>query len=123
MIGNSLGGSYQALLKDIVTEKNYTFYINMYAEGGRTFRVGPLEIMIGCHPDIPIVYDSLPELNKTYPLREDRDKIRITFNVDGIRSTNPYCEVLDYELIKSTYKPDPTTKVGEWVRPNDVFMF
>ena len=95
----------------------------MYAEGGRTFRVGPLEIRIGCHPDIPIWYDSLPELNKTYPLREDRDKIRLTFNVDGIKSANSYCDVLDYELIQSTYKPDPATQVGEWTRPKDVYMF
>ena len=62
-------------------------------------RVGPLEIQIGCSPDIPVQYDTQIEFNKTYPLREDREKIRLTFNVDGIKSENPYCDVIDYELI------------------------
>ena len=60
-IVNYLDGIYEAKLNDIITEKNYTFFINVYAEGGNMLRVGPLQIMIGCHPDIPIIYDGLPE--------------------------------------------------------------
>ena len=83
--------------------------MNINAKGGNSLRLGPFEIMIGCHPDIPIVYDGLQELNRTFPLREDRDKIRLTFNVDGIRSSNPYCNILEFELIQSIYKPNPET--------------
>ena len=110
-------------MNDIITEKNYTFYINVYAKGGNKIRVGPLQIMIGCHPDIPIIYEGVPELNKTYPLRTDRDKIRLSFSVDGIRSANPYCKIFNYELISSDNKPDPLIQQGPFQKPNDVYMF
>ena len=110
-------------MNDIITEKNYTLYINVYAKGGNVVRAGPFEIMIGCHPNIPITYDSLPELNKTYPLREDRDKIRLEFEIKGMKSANPYCKVFDYELIESEYKPKPDTQIGPFARPKDVYMF
>ena len=57
IIANKLGTSMYAELNDIITRKNYTFYIYAKAKGGNTLHVGPLEIRIGCHPGIPINYD------------------------------------------------------------------
>ena len=56
-INNKQGTSMWAELNDIITRKNYTFYINAKAKGGNTLHVGPLEIRIGCHAGIPINYD------------------------------------------------------------------
>lgn len=51
-------------------EKNYTLFINVYAKGGNVIRVGPFEILIGCHSDIPIIFDGLTKnkMIETYPL-------------------------------------------------------
>ena len=86
------------------------------AKGGNFLHVGPLEIRIGCHKGIPINYDSsLNEHTKTYPVRIDRPKIMLSFDVLGLSSANPYCSIWNYEFIKSDNTPDLT----KLIRPFD----
>ena len=90
-----------AELNDIVTEKNYTFYILVTAKGGNEVHVGPFEIHIGCHKGIPISNAEEFEYNKTFPLRTERDKIRLSFDLTGLKSANSYCSIWSYDMVYS----------------------
>lgn len=69
--------------------------------------MGPFEIQIGCHDNIPVTFDGTMEITKTYPLRKDRSKIRIENKIEVVRSDNAYCNgEMKFELIYSEAKPD-----------------
>ena len=110
-------------LNDIITAKNYTLYILVKAKGGNEIHVGPYEIHIGCHDGIPLINEGNMEYNKTFPMRTDRDKIRLDFDLNGLRSKNSYCSISNYEMIYSDTEPNLLNLRRPFEQPKDVYLF
>ena len=101
-------------------EKNYTFYILVQAKGDNEIHAGPFELHIGCHKDIPILNAGEVVYNKTYPLRTDRDQIKLSFEMTGFKSKNTFCSIINFELLKN--KPDLNNLVRPFDQPKDVYL-
>lgn len=87
-------------------EKNYTLYISVTAKGGNNIIIGPYELRIGCHKDIPILFDSTyVEYIKTIPVKK-KTREMLSFEVKEFKSANQYCQIENYDLIYSKDKPE-----------------
>ena len=108
---------------DNMARRNYTFYIKAGARGGATLVSGPYELRVGCHYAIPILYEPNGVVyNLTLPLFEKRTQ-RLQFSINGVRSANSFCKIINYELIESETQPDILRLSRPFPQPKDVYMF
>ena len=72
---------------------------------------------------MPILYDPTDVVyDLTLPVFAKRTQ-RLQFSINGLKSANSYCKIVNYELIESKNRPDTRKLSRPFTEPKDVYMF